>query len=166
MSKPAAKPVPEGFHTLTPFLVCKDATEALEFYKRAFGAEEISRLNGPDGKLMHGALRIGDSVLMLTEECPAMGGFSPLHFGGSPVTVHLSVADADASFARATATGATALMPVTEMFWGARYGVLKDPFGHSWSVATQVKDLSPEQIEAAFAQALAQQACAQQAAAA
>ena len=158
MSKPAAKPVPEGYHTLTPFLVCKDAAGALDFYQRAFGAEEVSRLMGPDGKLMHAALRIGDSVLMVTDECPEMGGFSPLHLGGTPVTVHLSVADADASFARAAAAGATPLMPVSEMFWGARYGVFKDPYGHSWSVATQVKDLTPAEIAAALAQACAARA--------
>jgi PhnB protein len=161
MSKPAARPVPEGYHTLTPMLVCKGALEALDFYKRAFGAEEISRLVGPDGKLMHAALRIGDSVLMFTEECPPMGGFDPLHLGGSPVTIHLSVADADAAFARATGAGAAALMPVQEMFWGARYGVFKDPFGHSWSVATQVKDLSPGEIQAGLAQACAQQQASQ-----
>jgi PhnB protein len=160
MSRPAAKPIPDGYHSLTPFLVCKDAVNAIDFYKRAFGAEELSKLVGPDGGLMHAALRIGDSVLMLTDECPAMGGFSPLHFNGSPVTVHLSVADADASFARATSAGATALMPVTEMFWGARYGVFKDPYGHSWSVATQVKEMSPEEIQAAAAKACAEHAAA------
>jgi uncharacterized glyoxalase superfamily protein PhnB len=158
MSKPAAKPIPEGYHTLTPFLVCKGAADALEFYRRAFGAQELSRLAGPDGKLMHAALRIGDSVLMLTDECPEMGAFSPTHLGGSPVTVHLSVADADASFARATEAGATPLVPVSEMFWGARYGVFKDPYGHSWSVATQVRDLTPAEIQAGLAQACTEQA--------
>jgi PhnB protein len=158
MSKPAAKPVPEGYHTLTPFLICKDALRALEFYQRAFGAQEISKLVGPDGKLMHAALRVGDSVLMLTDECPEMGGFDPLHFGGSAVTIHLSVADADASFARAVAAGATARMPVMEMFWGARYGVFSDPFGHVWSVATQVQELSPEEIQANAAKACAEHA--------
>ena len=115
---------------------------------------------GPDGKLMHAALRIGDSVLMLTDECPEMGGFSPHHFNGSPVTIHLSVADADAAFARATGAGATPLMPVCEMFWGARYGVFKDPYGHTWSVATQVKEMSPEDLQAAA------KACAEHAGAA
>jgi len=160
MSKPAAQPIPAGYHTLTPFLVCKGASQALDFYKRAFGAEELSRLTGPGGALLHAALRIGDSVLMLTDECPQMGGFSPLHLGGTPVTVHLSVVDADASFARAVGAGATALMPVTEMFWGARYGVFKDPYGHSWSVATQVKDLSPAEIYDGMAKACADQQAA------
>lgn len=160
MSRPAAKPIPEGYHTLTPFLICKDAVKALDFYKRAFGAEELSKLLGPDGGLMHAALKIGDSVLMLTDECPGMGAFAPSHFGGTAVTVHLSVPDADASFARAMAAGATPLMPVTEMFWGARYGVFKDPYGHAWSVATQVKDLSTEEIQAAAAKACAGEAAA------
>jgi uncharacterized glyoxalase superfamily protein PhnB len=159
MPRPAARPIPDGYHTLTPFLICKDALQALDFYQRAFGAEEISRLVGPNGALMHAALRVGDSIFMLTDECPVMGGFGPQHYGGTSVTVHLSVADADASFARATAAGAAPLMPVTEMFWGARYGVLKDPYGHSWSVATQVKDLSQDEIAAA-ARACAEQAVA------
>ena len=160
MSKPAVKPVPEGYHTLTPFLICKDAAQALEFYARAFGAEVVSQLVGPNGKLMHAALRVGDSVLMLTDECPEMGAFNPLHFGGTAVTIHLSVAVADASFARAIAAGAKPLMPVAEMFWGARYGVFTDPYGHAWSVATQVKDLSPQEIEAAAARACGDQAAA------
>ena len=162
MARPAANPIPEGYRTLTPFLICKGAKEALAFYPRAFAGEVLSQLEGPDGKLMHAALRIGDSILMVTEECPAMGGFDPQHLGGSPVTVHLSVADADAWFARAAAAGATPLMPVTEMFWGARYGVFKDPYGHSWSVGQQVKDLSPEEIQANLAEAIrTQQNCPQ-----
>ena len=156
----AVKPIPAGYHALTPHLVCKGAAKAIEFYKRAFGAEELSRLEGRDGTLLHAALRIGDSVLMLTDECPPMGAFSPLHYSGSSVTIHLSVVDADASFTRATGAGATALAPVSEMFWGARYGVLKDPFGHTWSVATQVKELSPAEIQAGLAKAYAAQAAA------
>jgi uncharacterized glyoxalase superfamily protein PhnB len=158
MSKPAARPVPEGFHALTPHLVCKNPADAIAFYQRAFGAEEVMRINAPNGAFVHGCLRIGDSMLMIADECPPMGGFSPAHFGGTPVTIHLSVADADASFARAASAGATPVMPVTEMFWGARYGVLKDPYGHSWSVATQVKDLSLDEIRAGLAKACASQA--------
>jgi PhnB protein len=146
MSRPAAKPIPEGFHALTPYLVCKDAAQAIDFYSKAFGAEEQMRLPGPDGKVIHACLRIGDSPIMLSDECPEMGGFSPQHLGGSPVTIHFSVADADAAFARAVAAGAKPVMPVAEMFWGARYGLLQDPFGHFWSLATQVKDYSPEEI--------------------
>ena len=158
MSRPAAKPIPEGFHSLTPMIVCKGALAAIEFYQRAFGAEELSRLVAPNGSLLHASLRIGNSVLMLTEECAPMGARDPRGLGGSPVTIHLSVEDADASFARAIAAGVTVIMPVAEMFWGARYGVFRDPYGHSWSVATQVKDLSPAEIEAGMRQACAAQA--------
>ena len=152
MSGSQVNPIPDGFHSLAPYLVCKKAAEAIEFYKKAFGAEEQLRLNGPDGSVVHCCLRIGDSPLMVSDECPQMGAFGPAHLGGSPVTIHLSVADADAAVARAAADGATVLMPVTDMFWGARYGVLKDPFGHSWSVATQVRNLQPAEIQAAMEQ--------------
>ena len=155
MSRPAVNPIPEGFHSLTPMLVCKGALGAIEFYQRALGAVELTRLVAPDGSLLHASLRIGDSILMLTEECPPMGARDPRALGGSPVTVHLSVSDADAAFQRAVGAGATALMPVSEMFWGARYGVFTDPYGHSWSVATQVKELTAAEIEAGMRQACA-----------
>jgi PhnB protein len=161
MSRPAANPIPEGFHSLTPMIVCKGALEAIDFYKRAFGAEELTRVVAPCGSLLHASIRIGNSILMLTEECPQMGSRDPRTLGGTPVTIHLSVADVDAAFARATAAGATTIMPVSEMFWGARYGVFTDPYGHSWSVATQVTELSPAEIEASMRQAYeAQQASA------
>lgn len=156
MSTPAASPIPQGFHSLTPYLVCKDAAAAIEFYKQAFGAVENARIRAGD-KIIHACLRIGDSPLMLSEEVPEMGAFGPQHFGGTAVTVHLSVADADAAAARAVAAGAKLVMPVAEMFWGARYGVLTDPFGHSWSVATQVRDMSPEEVQ----RNLANQMCGQ-----
>ena len=139
-------PIPPGMHTITPHLVCKDAAAAIEFYKEAFGAVEQMRLPGPDGKLMHAMVRIGDSMLMLVDEFPEMHVSGPQALGGSPVTIHLSVADADAAFRRATAAGATVRMPVTDMFWGARYGMVQDPSGHQWSIATQVRNLTPEQI--------------------
>ena len=139
-------PIPHGMHTITPHLVCKDAAAAIEFYKEAFGAVEVVRLPGPDGKLMHAMLRIGDSPLMLVDEFPDMQVRGPQALGGSPVTIHLAVTDADASFKRATAAGASVRMPVTDMFWGARYGMVQDPSGHLWSIATQVRDLTPEQI--------------------
>ena len=153
-------PIPHGLHTITPHLVCKDASAAIEFYKEAFGAVEVDRLAGPGGKLMHAMLRIGDSAVMLVDEFPEMHALGPTSLGGTAVTLHLSVTDADASFARATRAGATARMPVTEMFWGARYGVFKDPYGHSWSVATQVKDLSPAEIYDGMAKACADQQAA------
>jgi uncharacterized glyoxalase superfamily protein PhnB len=143
-------PIPPGMHTITPHLVCQGAAAAIEFYKEAFGAVEQTRLAGPDGKLMHAMLRIGDSVIMLVDEFPDMHVRGPQSLGGTPVTIHLSVADADAAFKRATAAGATARMPVTDMFWGARYGMVVDPFGHLWSMATQVRNLTPEQIVAAM----------------
>ena len=139
-------PIPPGMHTITPHLVCAGAAAAIEFYKEAFGAIEITRMAGPDGKLFHAMVRIGDSFLMLVDDFPDMRALGPKALGGSPVTIHLSVVDADATFKRATAAGATPRMPVTEMFWGARYGQVVDPFGHVWSVATQVRDLTPEQI--------------------
>jgi uncharacterized glyoxalase superfamily protein PhnB len=138
-------------------IVCKGALGAIDFYKRAFGAEELSRLVAPDGNLLHASLRIGSSILMLTEECLPMGARDPRGLGGTPVTIHLSVSDVDAAFARATAAGANVVMPVAEMFWGARYGVLADPYGHSWSVATQVKDLTQDEIRTGMLKACAAQ---------
>ena len=151
MAKPAANPIPEGLHSLTPLLVCKGAAEAIQFYEKAFGAVEISRLPGPGGMLLHARVRIGNSMLDLTDEVPQMGALSPKTLGTpSPVTIHLSVADAAAAVDRAVAAGATVKMPVTDMFWGALYGMLEDPFGHAWSVGTQVRDLSPQEIQAAM----------------
>jgi PhnB protein len=143
-------PIPPGMHTITPHLVCAGAAAAIEFYKEAFGAVEQMRLAGPDGKLLHGSVRIGDSLLMLVDEFPEMQALGPKARGGSTVTIHLSVPDVDASFRRAVAAGATPTMPVTEMFWGARYGMVQDPFGHLWSIATQVRNLTPEQIAEAM----------------
>jgi PhnB protein len=149
------KPVQDGFHTVTPHLVCSGAADAIEFYKNAFNAVEMRRLAGPDGTIMHACVQIGDSPVMLMDESPQCGAFGPKTLKGSPVTIHLAVENADAVFERAVAAGATSIMPVADMFWGDRYGVLQDPFGHSWSVATHVRDLSPEEIQQA-----AQTACA------
>jgi uncharacterized glyoxalase superfamily protein PhnB len=157
MSKPAVSAIPKGFHSLTPYLICKGAAQAIEFYKQAFGAEEHFRLSGPAGSIIHACLQIGDSPLMLSDEMEEMGAFGPQRLGGSPVTIHLSVPDADAAALRAAAAGAKITMPVADMFWGARYGVLQDPFGHSWSVATQVRDLSPAEVQAACSEMM----CAQ-----
>lgn len=147
---PAVDPNPSKMHTLTPHIVCAGAAEAIEFYRRAFGAVEELRLPGPSGKLVHAMVRIGDSPLMLMDEFPEMGGFSPKHFKGSPVTIHLMSDDVDAAMARAVAAGAKVTMPVADMFWGDRYGVLEDPFGHSWSIATHIRDVSPEELKAAM----------------
>lgn len=151
MSKPAVKPIPDGMHSLTPLLICAGAADAIEFYKKAFNAIEESRLPGPQGKLMHAMLRIGDSALMLTDEMPEMGGFGPKSLKGSPVQVHLQVEDVDAVVKQAVAAGAKVTMPVADMFWGDRYGQLEDPFGHHWSVATHTRDLSQQEIQEGMA---------------
>lgn len=143
------KAVPDGMHTITPHLVCRDAAAAIAFYQKAFGAVELTRLPGPQGKLLHALLRIGDSPLMLVDEFPDWGALGPQSLKGSPVTIHLYVEDVDAAVERAVAAGARLTMPVADMFWGDRYGTVEDPFGHRWSIATHIRDLSPEEIQAA-----------------
>lgn len=156
MSTSTVKAIPEGMHSLTPHLVCAGAAEAIEFYKKAFNAIELARLPGPDGKLMHALVRIGDSMVMLVDEFPQWGSLGPKALKGSPVVLHLYVEDVDARVAQAVAAGAKLTMPVADMFWGDRYGQLEDPFGHKWSVATHTRDLTPEEIQAGMAQ---QQSC-------
>jgi PhnB protein len=142
------KPIPEGFHALTPHIVVRGAVQAIEFYKKAFGAVEISRAPLPDGKLMHADLRIGDSHLFLVDEMPGMGGcHAPREPGASGVSLHLYVEDADAVFNRAVAAGAKATMPLGDMFWGDRFGKLTDPFGHEWTIGTHKEDLTHEEIQ-------------------
>jgi uncharacterized glyoxalase superfamily protein PhnB len=147
---PQIKPIPDGFHSLTPHLVCENASAAIDFYKAAFGATELSRLPGPDGKLMHGSVRIGDSILMLTDEFPQYGGLGPKMLKGSPVTLHLYVTDVDAAFAKAVAAGAKVKMPLADMFWGDRYGQVEDPFGHFWALAMHIRDTTPDEMQAAM----------------
>ncbi|HKU84925.1 MAG TPA: VOC family protein [Casimicrobiaceae bacterium] len=151
MAKPASKPIPEGMHSLTPHLVCAGAADAIDFYKRAFNATEEARIPGPEGKLIHAAVRIGDSTLMLVDENPQWGALGPKALKGSPVTIHLYVVDVDATVAQAVAAGAKVTMPVADMFWGDRYGQLEDPFGHRWSVATHTRDLTPEEMREGMA---------------
>lgn len=151
-----AKSIPADMHTVTPHLVCAGAADAVEFYKKAFGAVELMRLPAPDGKLMHAAVRIGDSRVMLVDENPQWKIFGPTVLKGTPVTIHLQVPDADEVFAQATGAGAQVVMPLTDMFWGDRYGVVADPFGHHWSIATRLHDLTPEQIQAAAAEQMCQ----------
>lgn len=143
------KPVPEGMHTVTPHLVCSDAAKAIEFYQHAFNATEMIRVPGPGGKLIHACVRIGDSLVMLVDENPQWGCVGPLALKGSPVTIHLQVDNVDAVFDQAVKVGATVTMPVDDMFWGDRYGIVKDPFGHQWSIATHIRDVSPEEIRQA-----------------
>ena len=140
--------VPEGFHTVTPHLEVRGAAKAIEFYKKAFGATEIFRNYGPDGKaIMHAQLRIGDSPVLLHDEFQEAGVSSPHALEGSPVTLHLYVEDADAVFRQAVAAGATVDMPIQDMFWGDRYGQLTDPFGHVWSIGTHKEDVSVEEAK-------------------
>lgn len=150
MNTTNVRAVPEGMHTVTPFLVCTNAAEALEFYKRAFGATEVTRLTGPQEKIMYSQLRLGDSAVCVVDEFPDWGSFSPTSLKGSPVTLHLYVEDVDAVFSRAVEAGAQVKMPVDDMFWGDRYGTLEDPFGHRWSVATHTRDVSPEEMQQAI----------------
>jgi uncharacterized glyoxalase superfamily protein PhnB len=140
------KAVPEGYHTLTPSLTIRDAARAIEFYKQAFGAVEKGVAKGPDGKVMHAELRIGDSLIMLADEFPEFGSLSPQTIGGSGSGLHIYVEDVDTAFDRAIGAGGVVEMPVAEMFWGDRFGKLVDPFGHKWSIATHVRDMSPEEI--------------------
>ena len=137
---------------MTPHIVCSGAADAIEFYKKAFNAVEVARLPGPDGKLMHADVRIGDSTVMLVDESPDWGCHGPRSLKGSPVTLHLYVDDVDAVVAQAVRAGAKITMPVDDMFWGDRYGKLEDPFGHQWSVATHIRDVSPEEMKQAMEQ--------------
>jgi uncharacterized glyoxalase superfamily protein PhnB len=136
-------------HTVTPHLICAGAADAIEFYKKAFNAVEMGRMGGPQGKLIHALIRIGDSAVMLVDEFPDWGSFGPKSLKGSPVTIHLYVEDVDAMVERAVAAGAKITMPLEDTFWGDRYCKLEDPFGHQWSVATHIRDVSPEEMQLA-----------------
>jgi uncharacterized glyoxalase superfamily protein PhnB len=142
------KPIPTGFHSLTPHIVVSDGAAALEFYKKAFAAKELFRLATPGGSsIMHAQMTIGDSVLMIGGEFPP-NALSPKSRGGSSVNLHLYVPDVDAAFDRAVQAGGKVIMPVADAFWGDRYGIVEDPFGHQWSLATHQQDLTPEQLAA------------------
>ena len=144
---PSVRPIPEGYHTVTPALVVRGAARAIEFYTRAFGAREVGRMMSPDGQqVWHAELQLGDTRVMLGDEMPDMGASGPESLGGSPVTLHLYVEDADAVFQQAIDAGATVIQPLANAFWGDRYGRLKDPFGHNWSIATHIEDLSEQEM--------------------
>ena len=149
MTKPA--PIPPGMHSITPHLVCAGAADAIEFYKKAFNAQEYGRVPGPDGKLMHALINIGDSMVMLVDEYPEYGSLGPNARNGTSVTLHMYVEDADKQFQQALDAGCTVRMPLDDMFWGDRYGIVQDPFGHLWSIATHTRDVSPEEIMAGAA---------------
>ncbi|MCC7178159.1 MAG: VOC family protein [Acidobacteria bacterium] len=141
------KPIPDGYYSLTPYLVCKDAAKAIEFYANAFGAQEVARMPGPDGQVMHAEVKIGDSMLMLSDENEERGNLSPGSIGGTAVSIMFYTDDVDAVFKRAVGLGATAEQPPADMFWGDRMGNLVDPFGHKWAIATHREDVSPQEME-------------------
>jgi PhnB protein len=141
------KPIPNGYHTATPYLIVDDGARAIEFYERAFGAEEVMRMPAPGGKVGHAEIKIGNSHIMLADEAPEMDARSPKHYGGSPVSLLLYVEDVDKVFDQAVAAGGTPTRPVTDMFYGDRSGTVKDPFGHSWHVSTHKEDVPPDEMK-------------------
>jgi PhnB protein len=153
-----AKPVPEGYHTLTPYLAVDDATAAIEFYQRAFGAKERVRMHGPDGMIAHAELEIGDSKVMLADPFPQASTRPPKELGGTSVGVFVYVENVDEVFQQAVDAGATATMEPDEQFWGDRFGSVTDPFGHSWQISTHVEDVPPEEMEKRSKEWMAQMA--------
>jgi PhnB protein len=143
----SAKPIPDGYHAVTPYLIVKGADRAIDFYVKAFGARELFRVPQPDGRVGHAELQIGDSRVMLADEHPEIGARSPQSFGGSPVTIHLYVEDVDATVSRAVQVGARLDRPVADQFYGDRNGGLTDPFGHVWFVATHKEDVPQDELE-------------------
>jgi uncharacterized glyoxalase superfamily protein PhnB len=152
------QPIPPGHEGPIPHLTCKGAAEALEFYKKAFGAEEVHRMPGPDGRLMHAAFKLDGRFIFLADDFPEYCGGKPHNpnaLGASPVTIHRYVKDTDAAMQRAEKAGATVVMPASDMFWGDRYGLVKDPFGHQWAFATHIKDMTPAEMMQASKEAFA-----------
>jgi PhnB protein len=153
----SVKAIPDGYHSITPYITCRDAERAIDFYQQAFGAtlKGGGVMKGPDGKVMHAELVIGDSVIMVSDEYPTFGSVSPQSIGGSASGLHIYVEDVDSAFDRAVKAGAIVEMPVGDMFWGDRYGKLRDPFGHKWSIATHTADFSAEEMEHRVEEAMA-----------
>jgi PhnB protein len=151
----AVKPVPEGYHTVTPYLAVEDAAEAIEYYKKAFGAKERVRMDTPDGKIGHAELQIGDALVMLADPFPQSSTKPPKELGGTTSSVFLYVEDVDAVVKQAVDAGATVTMEVADQFWGDRFGSVTDPFGHSWAVATHVEDVPPEEMAERAKEAMA-----------
>ncbi len=145
--KNAVKPIPENYHAVTPYLVVQGAAKAIDFYKKVFGAQEIMRMQGPDGKIGHAEIKIGDSIIMLADEHPEMDARAPQSFGGTPVSLLVYVTDVDNVFKQAVSAGAKELRPVKDQFYGDRSGVISDPFGHKWTVATHVEDVSADEMK-------------------
>ena len=150
-------PVPAGYHSITPHLVCRGAAKAIDFYKKAFGAKEQLRMSAPDGSIAHAEIAIGDSMVMLGDEAPQMGASAPETVGGTPVHIFIYTPNVDKLYAQAIAAGATGNQPPTDMFWGDRYAKLSDPFGHKWSMATHIEDVSPKEMDKRMAAAFSQQ---------
>jgi uncharacterized glyoxalase superfamily protein PhnB len=152
----AKNSIPEGLHSLTPHLTVKGAAQAIDFYKKAFGAVERARMPGPNGLIMHASLKIGDSSLFLNDEMPGVeGSAAPTTIGGTPVSLTLYVPDCDKTLNQAVAAGAKVTMPLADQFWGDRYGQVKDPYGHLWSIGTHIEDLTPAEMEERGRQAMA-----------
>jgi PhnB protein len=149
--------IPEGYHSITPGLTCKEAARAMDFYKNVFGATEIMRMPGPDGKVMHGELRIGDSVIFVSDEFPGTSS-APAPGATNPVYIFMYTENVDATFNRALAAGAKVDMPLMDQFWGDRYGKITDPFGHQWGLAQHVEDVAPEEMKRRVDAAMAAQA--------
>jgi PhnB protein len=143
----AVKPVPEGYRTVTPYLIVKGAAQALDFYRRAFNSEERMRMPGPEGKIMHAEIRIGDSMVMLADEFPQMGALSPQTIGGTAVGLCLYIEDVDSRFQQAVSAGAKIERPLQNQFYGDRSGTIVDPFGHKWTLASHVEDVAPDEME-------------------
>jgi PhnB protein len=152
----AVKPIPEGYHSVTPYLIVSNAGRALDFYKSAFGAKEMIRMEQPGGRIGHAEMQIGDSRVMLADEFPEMGAKSPDSLGGSPVGLMLYVQDVDSQFRQAIAAGAKEVRPVQDQFYGDRSGTLVDPFGHQWTLGTHKEDVSDEELKRRMAAAFAQ----------
>jgi len=152
----AVKPIPEGYHTVTPYLIVNNASEAIQFYKKALGAIEVLRLPSPDGKVMHAEIKIGDSMVMLADEFPDRDIRGPLSLGGSPVSICLYVEDVDKAFKRAVDAGGEESRPLQDQFYGDRSGTIKDPYGHNWTIATHKEDLTNDEIEKRFAEMMQQ----------
>jgi PhnB protein len=146
---PKVKPIPDGYNSVTPYLIIDNgrASQALDFYARAFNAKEIMRMPGPEGRIMHAEIRLGDSVVMLADESPKMEAFGPQHYGGSPISLHVYVPDVDATAKQAETAGAKVIRPVADQFYGDRTAGLQDPFGHRWYLATHVRDVSTEELQ-------------------
>ncbi len=156
--KPSTDPCPKGFHTVTPSLTVRNAAQAIEFYKKALGAEELVKMVGPDGKIGHAEIKIGDSIIFLADEMPAFGNSSPQSLGGSTGGLYLYVDDVDTAYQRAVDAGGKSHMPVMDMFWGDRMGNFVDPFGHNWTLATHTKDMTVEEMQEGEKQFYAQMA--------